>query len=162
MKKSVKVKSTNKWIILLVCIILVYLAAFIGSFFTSSSVNSEWYQSVRPSITPPNWVFPIVWNILFLLIALSLFFAWTKANKKQKFNIGILFAINLILNIYWSIDYFKLHNPLLAFIDLIILWISIIAMMSFTYKVSKESCWLLLPYLLWVTFAGILNYLSII
>ena len=154
MKKGVK----NIYILIL-CFLFVYLFAFIGSAFTSTSVDSEWYQSVKPSLTPPNWVFPVVWNILFFLIALSLFFAWTKSNKKQKTKVAILFSINLLLNVLWSLSFFFLKNPTLAFVDLILLEFSTIVIILFIKKIEKKSAWLLVPYLLWVGFAGILNYL---
>lgn len=154
MKKGVK-----KIYILILCFLFVYLFAFIGSAFTSTSVDSEWYQSVKSNLTPPNWVFPVVWNILFFLIALSLFFAWTKSSKKQKTRIAIIFGANLLLNVLWSFSFFFLQNPTLAFVDLILLEFSIITMIFITKKIEKKSAWLLVPYLLWVGFAGILNYL---
>lgn len=149
------------WKLLILSFIIVYAAAFIGGLFTSQGTNSSWYQSIKPSLTPPNWVFPIVWNILFFLIALSLYFSLINSkNKSLKLKVGIVFAINLILNILWSVFYFSLKKPLFAFFDLILLWFSIILMILITYRVDKKSSLLLLPYLLWVSFAGILNYLS--
>ena len=148
------------WKILIACLLIVYLVAFLGSIFTSPVTNSEWYNSVRPSITPPNWVFPVVWNILFFLIALSLYIGWINANKKDKSKIALVFGINLFLNIFWSILYFGLKNPTLAFFELILLWISIIFMLTTTYKINKKSFYLLIPYFIWVSFAGVLNYLS--
>jgi len=145
---------------LVVCIVVVYAVAFIGSLFTTGNTSGEWYESIKPSITPPNWVFPVVWNILFFLIALSLYFSWIHA-KNQKNKIMIVFGINFLLNILWSVLYFTLKNPLYAFIELIFLWLSILTMVLVTYKINKTSSYLLLPYLLWVSFAGVLNYLSI-
>jgi tryptophan-rich sensory protein len=146
--------------VLIISIILVFLVAFIGSIFTSSQVNSSWYQQVKPAITPPNWVFPIVWNILFLLIGISLFYAWTSSRDKK--TIAFLYAVNLILNAAWSYFYFTLHNAGLAFIDLIGIWITLLILIIYTRKISKKASYLLIPYLVWITFAGILNYLSII
>jgi tryptophan-rich sensory protein len=148
--------------VLLICILVVYSTAFIGSLFTSSSTGSQWYLDNKPDITPPNYVFPIVWNILFFLIALSLYFAWMKSKKKQKKKIAIVFGINLILNIIWSLLFFTLQKPLLAFAELIILWASIWIMIFTVRKISKTSMWLLVPYLVWVMFAGVLNLLWMI
>lgn len=149
------------WRLLILCFAITYSVAFIGSLFTIQGVNSEWYQSIRPSITPPNWVFPIVWNILFFLIAISLYFLMISSkNKQMKTKVYIFFGINFLLNILWSVFYFSMKNPALAFIELIILWGSIISMIFISFKVSRKSSWLLVPYLLWVSFAGILNYLS--
>lgn len=156
-----KIKKIN-WKVFIVSLIIVYLCAFIGSIFTSTNVDSEWYNSVRSSLTPPNWVFPVVWNILFFLISLSIYFSWTCAkNEKIKKKIILFFGINLILNILWSVFYFGMKNPLFGFFDLILIWISILGLILFTYKISKTASYLLIPYFLWVSFAGILNYLSL-
>ena len=119
-----------------------------------------WYQSIKPSFTPPNYVFPIVWNILFFLIAISLYLAWTSAKKKEmKRKIAAVFGMNLLLNFLWSFLFFAKQNPVGAFFDLIALLITIVAMIYTTYKVNKTSAYLLVPYLLWVSFAGFLNWI---
>lgn len=146
--------------VLFLCLLIVYLVAFIGSLLTTSSVNSSWYDSIKVSLTPPNWVFPVVWNILFLLIAVSLYFAWVKSkNKKGRKKVAVAFGINLFLNLLWSFLFFFLQSPKLAFFELIFFWISILAMIFVAYKIKKVSAYLLIPYALWVAFAGILNYL---
>jgi tryptophan-rich sensory protein len=150
------------WQILIVSLVVVYAIALIGSIFTSSSVNSQWYQNIKPGITPPNWVFPVVWNILFFLIAVSLYLSWINAKKKaDKKKIVLIFGINLVLNTFWSILYFGLKNPGAAFYELILLWISILTMIFVTYKINKLASYLLIPYFAWVSFAGVLNYLSV-
>ena len=154
-------KKGINWKVLIACLVIVYAVAFIGSLFTSQGVNKAWYQETKPSITPPNYVFPIVWNILFFLIALSLYFSFTNSKGKTRNKIVIVFAINLILNIFWSVLFFALKSPKSAFFELIALWFSIIAMIFITARADKKSAYLLIPYLLWVSFAGILNYLSI-
>jgi len=153
MKKKVNIK------LLLICLFIVYFIAFIGSLFTSNAVKSDWYQQNKPSLTPPSYVFPIVWNVLFFLIAYSLYFTWTKA--KQKNLVIIFYGINFVLNASWSYFYFYLKNPLFSFIELIFLWMSILSLLIFTYKIDKKASYLLIPYFLWVSFAGILNYLTI-
>jgi len=140
----------------------VYLTAFLGGIFTSSQVNSDWYQSVRLSITPPNWVFPLVWNILFFLIALSLYLSLTKTNDKiARTKIRLAFGVNLFLNLSWSFLFFYSQNPVFALFDLALLWISILFMIYVTWGVSKISSYLLIPYSMWIGFAGILNYLIV-
>ena len=134
----------------------VIITSVIGSLFTDTS---GWYESLKPSITPPNLAFPIVWTALFILIAIAIYFSYINASKSQKQKVIMLFGANLILNVLWSILFFGLHNPLLAFIDLVLLWLSIILLINLCWKISKLASWLLVPYLLWVTFAGILNYL---
>ncbi|MFH1801248.1 MAG: TspO/MBR family protein [archaeon] len=149
-----------RWKILIFFLIIVFSIAFIGGLFTSSNTKTDWYESIKPSITPPDYVFPIVWNILFFMIALSLYLAWTNSkNKKIKKKVAVIFGINLLLNLFWSVLFFGLRSPEFAFYELILLWASIFVMISINYKINKTSAYLLIPYLFWVSFAGILNYL---
>jgi len=148
------------WRVLIISLIVVYLVGFTGSLFTSGSVNSEWYESIKPSITPPSFVFPIVWNILFFMIGLSLYFVWINSNKKEKKKILLVFGINFILNILWSVFYFGMQNPLLAFYSIILLIFSIASMIYVTNKINKLSSYFLVPYFLWVVFASVLNWMS--
>ncbi len=154
----IKTKKKN-WKVLIISLIVVYLTAFLGSIFTTKNTGSAWYESIRVSITPPNWIFPVVWNVLFFLIALSLYFAWIAGDKNEKKKIALVFAINLALNVIWSVIFFGYKLTQLAFFELILLWISILAMILITRKISKKAAWLLVPYLVWVSFAGVLNWL---
>lgn len=147
--------------VLIFSIIIVYFVGFIGSIFTSGNTDSDWYKSIKPNITPPNFVFPIVWNILFFLIGWSLYFVWTKSKKEDKGSIILIYGLNFIFNILWSVLYFGLKNITFAFFEIIVLWLSIISMIVLARRIDIKSGWLLAPYLLWVTFAGVLNYLSI-
>src|SRR3989344_716111 len=136
MKKRMK---KIDWKVLIVCLVIVFLVAFIGSLFTSSNTDSEWYDSIKPSITPPNWVFPIVWNILFFLIAVSITFVIINSKKEQRKYIIIFYGINLFFNTLWSFLYFGMHNPFLAFLDLIIIWASILVLIIFNFGISKKA-----------------------
>ncbi len=150
------------WKSLILSFVLVYSVALFGNIFTQTGINSLWYLTVKPSISPPNWVFFGVWNILFFLIALSLYMSLVSTkNEKLKIRLEIIFGANFILNVFWTMFYFALRKPLYAFFDLIPLWTSIWLMIWVTWKINKKSSWLLVPYLLWVSFAGILNYLSV-
>lgn len=163
MKKKHSKKSKSKYnrIVLLFCFLLVFLLlGGIGSIFTSKNTDTIWYYSIKTSITPPNWVFPVVWNILFILITFSLYYAWINSkNKKQKTKVIFLFGINFILNIWWSVLFFGLKLTQIAFFEIILLWLSILAVILGVNDISKKSSWLLLPYLIWVAFASILNIL---
>ena len=158
MEKKIKSKLQNKnkpeirWLKLIFCFIIVYFIAFLGSLFTDTS---GWYESVKPSITPPNIVFPIVWNILFFLIAISLYLILMSRKERLIW----LIEANLLFNIFWSILFFGLKLPVLAFVDLILLLLSIILIILFSWKIDKRVSYLMLPYFLWIIFAGILNYL---
>jgi len=163
MKKGRKnIFQKINWNNLIVSFFVVFTTAFLGSSFTSKGVQSFWYWTVRPSITPPSWVFIVVWGILFFLIFISLYLSLTNAkDKKISSKVELVFGINLILNFLWSFLFFGLRNPLFAFADLIFLWLSIFAMIFVTKKINQKASWLLIPYLLWVSFAGVLNYLSL-
>ena len=154
-------KKKYNWKVFLFSALIVFvLVGGIGSLFTSSRTDTVWYYSIKPDITPPNWVFPIVWNFLFILITFSLYFAWTNSrNKKQKKKVALLFGINFLLNILWSVLFFGLKQTQLAFFEIILLWFSILMVILGVNKISKKSSWLLLPYLIWVAFASILNYI---
>lgn len=161
-----RTKNKNQWMkpkcnikVFISCFVIVVAVAFIGSRFTKID---SWYDSVKPSITPPNYVFPIAWTILFALIAASMYFAWVNSNRKWKLDIIVLFTFNFVFNILWSYFYFTMHAPMFAFIDLIFLIVSIILLIILTYKIDKRASYLLVPYLLWTCFAGVLNYLTII
>ncbi len=155
-------KEKMNFKILLVCGLIVFLVALSGSYFTSKSTSSDWYESIKPSITPPSYVFPIVWNILFVLIVFSMYYSWTSVKrKKDKEKIIFFFGINFIFNILWSAIYFGMRNPFLAFFELIFLWFSIFLLVFVLYNINKKASYLLIPYWVWVSFAGVLNYLSI-
>jgi translocator protein len=151
----------KNWKVLIGSLIAVSTTALVGSFFTSSRVNTDWYQNIKPALTPPNYVFPIVWNILFLMIAFSLYSAWTSSSQEEKGKIKFVFGLNFALNVMWSFFYFYLMNPLAGLFVLMALWLSIVLLMINVARVSKTSMYLLIPYLIWVSFAGILNFLSI-
>lgn len=147
------------WWKLIVSIFVCQLAGFIGSFFTVSSIPT-WYSTLnKPFFNPPNWIFGPVWIILYLLMGISLYLIWNnKSGKTKQFKIAITFFISqLVLNSLWSIIFFGLKLPLIAFIEIIVLWIFILLTIIYSYKISKIASYLLIPYILWVSFASILN-----
>lgn len=151
--------SINNTIKLIISIAVCELAGIIGSVFTFPAIES-WYRSIiKPSFSPPNWIFGPVWTTLFVLMGIALFLVWKKgfSTRESKIALGF-FIIQLILNTLWSIIFFGLRNPGLAFIELIILWLAILATIITFAKISKPAAWLLIPYILWVSFAGFLNY----
>lgn len=143
---------------LLLSILVSLSAGFIGSIFTTSSVNN-WYPTLnKPFFNPPNWIFSPVWTILYLLIGISLFLVWDKKRNNHIFKKAIiLFVIQLILNSLWSILFFGLKSPILGIVGIVPLWITIVLTMYYFKKISKTSFYLLVPYILWVSFAAILN-----
>lgn len=148
----------NKWLKLAVCILIPLAAGWIGSIFTTSSVGS-WYLSInKPLFNPPSWVFGPVWTILFILMGISLYLivknGITKKNKAAVFAFGFQIALNTL----WSFLFFGMHSPGAAFIEIIILWLAILANIILFYKISRKAAYLLLPYILWVSFAAVLNF----
>lgn len=132
----------------------------IGSFFTVSSIPT-WYVTLnKPFFSPPNWVFGPVWTILYIMMGISLCMVWISKGKLKQ-NALHLFFIQLGLNVLWSLIFFGWHNPLLALVDIIALWIAIVLTIKYFYPVSRLAAYLLIPYILWISFASILN-LSII
>jgi benzodiazapine receptor len=144
---------------LIVSIVVCQLAGVIGGFFTASSVNT-WYASLtKPSFNPPNWLFSPVWITLYVLMGVALFLVWRQGLRTEGVQGALyIFGVQLILNALWSIVFFGLKMPLAGFIVIVILWgFILISLMKFR-KISKLAGILLVPYLLWVSFAGVLNF----
>lgn len=139
---------------LAISLILPQLAGIIGSLFTASAIQTWYAELQRPSFSPPNWIFGPVWVFLYFLMGISAYLIWQKEDKKD---LG-LFWIHLFFNAIWSILFFGLQSPGLALIDIIVIWLFIVVLIIKFWKRSKLASLLLTPYLLWVSFAGILNY----
>ncbi len=138
---------------LIISLVLPQLAGLAGSLFTAPAI-STWYAFLeKPSFGPPNWIFGPVWVLLYILMGISVYLIWQKDRKAV-----YLFWIHLFFNATWSIVFFGLKNPGLAFLNIIIIWIFIIVLIIKFWKIRKLSSVLLIPYLLWVSFASLLNY----
>lgn len=160
MKEYISEKKFN-WRIFLVALVAVTIAGFIGSLFTINSVSSNWFQNIKPSITPGNAVFGIIWPILYLLIALSFTVFWKNCKSDEKSSIVWFYIVNLIFNILWPLIFFGSKEVTLAFFDLVLIWISTLYIVTTSWKYTQTASLLLLPYLIWLTFAGILNLLML-
>ena len=143
---------------LVASVILCQIAGFLGSLFTTPAIPT-WYATLKkPFFTPPNWIFSPVWISLFLLMGISLFFVWRRQGHPQFKKALVFFFVQLILNVLWSLAFFGLQLPLLGLIDIILLWIAILLTIQAFLRVSKFAGVLLVPYLLWVSFATLLNF----
>jgi translocator protein len=143
---------------LVLSIAICQFAGILGALFTAPAIPG-WYEALeKPALNPPSWIFGPVWIFLYLLMGIALFLIWEKGfkNKKVKTAMGI-FSIQLILNALWTPLFFGAQNPVLAFIDITLLWLAIIWTMHAFYKVSKPATYLLIPYIIWVSFAIYLN-----
>ncbi len=138
--------------------ILVSLSAGgIGSFFTASSIPT-WYSTLnKPFFNPPNWIFAPVWTTLYVLMGISLYLILVTKTKKNKTIPISIFATQLVLNTLWSILFFGLKSPLIALIEIILLWITILFTIKQFNQIFPISSYLLYPYLAWVSFASLLN-----
>ncbi len=139
-------------------IIKVALIATTGSLITTPSVSS-WYKTInKPAFNPPNWLFGPVWTALFLLMAISAFIVWKRGQDKQSYKKSLaVYDIQLGLNLLWSILFFGLKSPLAALVEIVFLWAAILYTIIMFKKISRTSAILLVPYLVWVTFAAFLN-----
>lgn len=119
-----------------------------------------WYQNLqKPPWQPPDWLFGPVWTLIFGLAALSGVLLWrTNPGRGVLLWVIVLFGLNAVLNISWSVLFFRLHRPDWALLEGVLLWLSVAALMFVLAPHSRLASWLLAPYLLWVTFAGALNF----
>ena len=143
----------------IVCLVLTFSAAFVGSIFTGRAVPN-WYADLnKPFFTPPDWLFGPVWAILYLLMAISAFIVWQKRLANPAVRIALtVYLIQLILNALWSVIFFGLKLPLPAFIEILLLWSAIVFTIIAFVRVSITAALLLVPYILWVSFAAVLNF----
>ena len=143
---------------LTVFIVLCFSAAAFGSVFTNKSLKT-WYLSIKkPSWNPPNKVFGPVWTVLYLMMAVAGWMVWERLPQKN-FSVPMaLFFVQLVLNTVWSVVFFGLRSPGGAFVEVVILWIGITLTMVSFWAVYWVAGVLFLPYLLWVSFAAILNF----
>lgn len=134
------------------------MAGAAGSVFTAPAIDT-WYKSLnKPAFNPPSWIFAPVWTILYLLMGVAAFLVWREGLNRRTVQIGLgLFVFQLILNALWSYIFFELQNPLAAFIEILVLWVAIAATIYFFCKVNTTAAYLMAPYILWVTFAAVLN-----
>lgn len=152
---------------LLISLALPIAAGLVGSLFTMSAIPT-WYATLtKPSFSPPNWIFAPVWTGLYLLMGLALYRIvsrnpapgrilrdWSLERRQA----ATLFGIHLVFNALWSILFFGLHNPLLGLLDILILLSLIVIITIKFYRLDRVAAYLLLPYLVWVAFATLLNF----
>lgn len=143
---------------LILLLALCFAVAGLGGYWTSSSVG-DWYQTLRrPSWTPPDWLFGPVWTLLYAMMAVAAWLIWLRRAETGSTTALTLFAIQLALNLAWSGLFFALKNPAAGFADIILLWLAILATMIAFWRLSTPAGLLLLPYLLWVSYATALNF----
>jgi len=146
---------------LLVFIIAAQLAGVIGSYFTYPQITS-WYSSLAlPDFAPPTWVFAPVWITLYTLMGIGAYMVAQNGITKESKLALLIFGFQLAINSVWSFAFFGLKSPILGLVVIVLLWFAIAEMMILFARISKKAAWIQVPYLLWVSFAAVLN-LSIV
>ena len=148
-------KITRILVVVVTCLAIGYFSGMV----TRSAITT-WYPTlVKPSFNPPNWIFAPVWSMLYIMMGVAAGLVWNRINHKKEVvkNALIFFAVQLGLNALWSFLFFGLKNPMLAGIEIVILWLMIYETYTKFAKINSIAGYLLLPYLLWVSFAMVLN-----
>ena len=149
----------NNVLKLIIAVSVSELAGIVGSVFTVSSIPI-WYTGLaKPALNPPSWLFGLVWTTLYFLMGIAAFLVWRKGFERKEVKVAFgVFGIQLFLNAIWSIIFFGLQNPGAAFVEIVFLWLAILATIIAFSKISRMAVWLLVPYILWVSFASYLNF----
>lgn len=147
----------NKTVKLILCLLLTLSVGAIGGIATASGVN-DWYITLnKPVFNPPNYLFGPVWTVLYVLMGISFYLILQSHNPILRKRAVIIFCLQLFLNFCWSFLFFKFQLLGLAFIEIIFIWFSIILMIVTFHKINKTASYIQIPYLLWVSFASVLN-----
>lgn len=144
---------------------ILVLALFLVACFAAAATGAAfgpdaWYAALqKPGFNPPNWVFAPVWTTLYAMIAVSGWLVWRARGFTADTAIPFLaYALQLVLNALWTVLFFGMHRPDLAFYDIVALWLAIVATIALFAPLSRAAAWLLVPYLAWVSFAAFLNH----
>jgi len=139
------------------------LVPFLAAVFAASATGAvfrpgDWYKRLdKPGWTPPDWLFPLAWGLLYVLIAFAGWLVWLEAGLAGASTALALWAVQLVFNAGWSAVFFGLRRVGLAFVEVLALWLSIAATIAAFYPVSAAAAAMMAPYLAWVSFAAVLN-----
>ena len=146
----------NKFLSFVLFFIITFSASFIGGLVTYT-FKEPWYSELTKSnFNPPDWIFAPVWTTLYLMMTLAIWFFWHSKNREM--NTIYIYFIHIVFNTTWSVVFFGFHNIFLALVNLIILILLIVILILRFGRVNKVSSYLMIPYLLWSSFALFLNY----
>jgi tryptophan-rich sensory protein len=148
----------KKILTLFVSILVAQLAGVLGSFFTAPNIQTWYVFLEKPFFSPPNWLFAPAWIILYALMGIAAFLIWQKRGESGAKSALYLYGIQLLLNALWSVVFFGLQNPFLAFLLILALWLLIVLVMVKFWKIERIAGILFVPYVAWVSFAAILNF----
>ena len=143
---------------LIISVLIPLLVGGLSAFITRKSMDI-FEVLEKPPLSPPSWLFPVVWTVLYILMGISSYLIYTADTSRENKTVALsVYALQLVFNFIWPILFFNMQNFLGALVCLIILWILILTMIIVFSRISKPAAFLNIPYLLWVTFAGYLNY----
>ncbi len=151
-------KLKSSWRSLAACLTLAFAVACIGGFVTEPALL-DWYVNLdKPSFTPPGWVFGVAWSFLYSSMSVAMWRVWLKRQSFRITQAAVFYHVQLALNLLWTILFFGMHNPALALIDICLLQLANIATCVNFGKIDKIAGALFIPYVLWISFAAILNF----
>ena len=152
---SVRPSSARSAVALAGWVAVTFAAAAMGGLF----LPGDWYARLqKPAWNPPNWIFGPVWTALYTIMAVTAWLVWKRGGFAGQRRALLFFLLQLLFNALWSPLFFGLHLPGLAFVDLVLLWLALLATVAAFWKAHRLAGAMLLPYLAWVTFAGALNF----
>ena len=139
-------------------LLVTFAAAGLGNWATMTSVG-DWYQQLaRPAWTPPDWIFGPVWTALFVIMAVAAWLVWRQAGWPVARRPLGLYLVQLSLNALWSVLFFGLRSPAFAAVEIVVLWLVVLATLSAFWRRSTAAGLLMVPYAVWVAFAALLNF----
>jgi benzodiazapine receptor len=158
MIKTKQADNKFKPVALIISLIITLTIGIVASTFTRPEIKG-WYATLnKPSFTPPNWAFPVAWTTLYILIAIAAYMVWKLRDGSSTYKTAvIIYIVQLALNFSWSIVFFGMHQMMGALVVIVGLLVAIILNISWFNRFSKIAAWLLVPYLLWVCYATLLN-----
>ena len=160
MQNSISVSSTkiNKIPKLIFGLVLPLAIGGLSGYLVRNEMDGGWFTTLaKPSFNPPGYLFGPVWTALYLLMGISMFIIWNTPKTELRQKALMVFGIQLFFNFWWSILFFSFHTIFLSVIDILVMWFLIVYMISLFKKIKPVAAYLQIPYLLWVTFATVLN-----
>ena len=152
-----KKEKQNNWLML---VILVFIPLLVGGLSSASVMTDQSVQYssfVQPDFAPPSWLFGPVWSLLYIMMGVASYLVWRSKDKKKK-DALFLYFLQLVFNFCWTLIFFGLRRFDIAFVEIVFLWGLIFANIILFWRIDKRAGWLLIPYILWVSFASMLNF----
>jgi tryptophan-rich sensory protein len=149
--------KSSGYLTLIVCVLLPLIIGSLSGLANAGSLNDWYVQLKKPSFNPPGYLFGPVWTVLYLAMGISLYLIWKSPAGELRNYALIVFGVQMALNFAWSFIFFYFRKPGWALIDIVVLWVFILVMILIFYRINKTSALIQIPYLLWVSFASVLN-----